>query len=144
MPRAFPEPGKGFPKALAALREVIKGGIVADDVVVLSGAAPVLIDPSAYKHRVTSGGTAGTEVVQVPSGKEIGQRVLIVFEAEGNVADVVQVAEGGAVQFVEDGYVGGLSTARATISLDTPGESVLLEYTDSDEWNILYTDGVVA
>ncbi len=145
MALAFPAEGsKAFPKALEDLRAAVKGGVVADDVPVLSGASPVVIDPLAYKHLVTTGATAGNEVVQVPPGLEIGQRVLIVFDVEGNASDVVRINDDGVSSLESGGIVGDTPAVITNIDLDTPGESALLEYEGGDVWNLLYTDGVTS
>ena len=144
MGRAFPDRGKGFPHALGGLRDAVKGGIVADSLPITSGADPVAIDPSVYKHLVTSGGTQGNEVVQVPSAAEVGQRVLIEFAVEGDASDVVRINDDGSSSIQSQGAVGETPSAVTNIDLDTPGEFALLEYQGGDVWNLLYTSGAVS
>ncbi len=117
MPKAFPEPGKGFPKSLEPLRSAVKGGIVADDVNVLSGASPVALDVNAYKQVVRSGATAGNEVVQLPSATEVGQKVLVLFSVEGNASDVVRINDDGTSSLQRTGIQGsvGLETVNKVI-----------------------------
>ncbi len=144
MAKAFPEAGKGFPKSLEDLRAAVSGGAVADSVPRTSGASSILLDSTVYKHLITTGATAGNEIVQVPVPAAVGQRILIDFTAEGNAADVVRVNGDGTATMQSQGTVGETPVAVTNIDLDTPGEFALLEYQGGNKWNLLYTDGVTS
>lgn len=147
MARAFDpinRPGKGLPKSLSELQAAVGGGIVADDLHYNSGAVAIVVDPDVYQSRVTSGGTQGNEVVQVPSAAVVGSRHLVTFEAEGDASDVVRVNGGAGVSLQQLGLQGETPGAVTNVDLDTPGEFVLLEYQGNDTWNIIYTDGATS
>lgn len=147
MARAFDpinRPGKGLPKSLSALQSAVKGGLVADDLHRISGAVAIVVDPDVYHSRVTSGGTQGNEVVQVPSASVVGARHLVTFEAEADASDVIRVNGGAGVTLQTGGAEGETPGAVTNVDLDTPGEFVLLEYQGNDTWNILYTDGATS
>lgn len=144
MPKAFPEPGKGFPKSLSELRDAVKGGIVADSVRQTSGASPVVVDGTVYETLVRSGGTAGNENVELGVPLSVGQRKLVTFEVEGNAADVVIVVPGAGATLQTQGVAGdGAPAAQTSVDLDTPAEFVLVEASAPTVWNVIYTDGVI-
>lgn len=67
---------------------------------VTSGAAPINLDPSYRIHLVTSGGTGGVEVVNMPllplgPGEEnnlrVNERHLVIFQTQTHVDDVLHV-----------------------------------------------------
>ncbi len=136
--------GKGLPRSLENLRAALVGGVVADSLPVLSGAAPVVSDASVYESLVTSGGTAGLEIVQLPAGAKAGQRHLVTFVVEGNAADVVRVNDDGVSSIQSGGIVGDTPAAITNVDLDTPGEYALFESEGGDVWNLLYTDGATS
>jgi len=147
MARAFDpinRPGKGLPKSLAGLQDAVGGGVVADDLHYISGGSAIEVDPSIYHSRVTSGGTQGNEVVNVPSASVVGSRHLVTFEAEADASDVVRVNAAAGVSLQSGGAEGETPAAVTNVDLDTPGEFVLLEYQGGDTWNILYTDGATS
>ncbi len=147
MPKAFDDlnkPGKGLPKSLENLKNALAGGSVGDSVAQTSGAAPVSLDLVAYETKITSGATAGNEVVNVAAaGSHVGQRKLVTFETEGGASDVVRI-NGSGQTLQSQGAVGETPAAVTNIDLDTPGEFALLEYQGGDTWNLLYTDGVTS
>ncbi len=138
------KPGKGLPRSLENLKIALRGGIVADDVVIETGGSPVLVDVSAYESTVRTGGTAGNEVLQIPVGTKVGQRHLVTFSAEGNASDVVRINDDGSSSLRSGGVVGDTPSAITNVDLDTPGEFALFEYEGGDTWNLLYTDGAIS
>lgn len=58
-----------------------------------TGASPVTIDPTVFLTKITSGGTAGTEIVIFDDyiADQAGKPHLIVLETRTNVADVIQL-----------------------------------------------------
>lgn len=143
MAKAFPEAGKGFPKALEDLRAAVQGGGVLDSVDRVSGASPIVLESLVYKHLITSGGT-GTEVVQLPVPAEVGSRILVDFVVEGDASDVVRINGDGTATIESGGIVGDTPSAITNVDLDTPGEYALFEYEGGDVWNLLYTDGATS
>lgn len=147
MTRAFDNlsaPGKGLPRSLKNLRDALAGGIIADDLRVASGAAPVVLDVDVYESLVRTGATAGNEVVQLPAGAKAGQRHLVTFENEGNASDVVRINDDGVSSIQSGGIVGDTPAAITNVDLDTPGEYALFESEGGDVWNLLYTDGATS
>ena len=110
MAKAFPDPGKGFPRSLEALRAAVKGGVIADSVNRTSGASAITLDADVYKHLITTGGTAGNEIVKLPVATEIGQKILIDFAVEGNAADVVRINDDGTSSLQRFGVEGGIGS----------------------------------
>ncbi len=135
--------GKGLPRSLTGA-DSINGGAIQDTEQLNSGAATLVIDPQPFRTFINSGGTAGNEIVQLPSGAFAGQRKLIEFGGELNAADVIRINDDGVSSIQELGLQGETPTARTNVDLDTPGEYVLLEYQGNDVWNILYTTGAVS
>ena len=58
-----------------------------------TGAAPVSIDPTVFLSKITSGGTAGIEIVSFDdyTPDQSGKPHLIVFETQTDPADVIQI-----------------------------------------------------
>ena len=147
MARAFDtsRPGKGFVKALAFLRAAIRGGIVADDVRVQSGASPVVLDPSVYESQVRSSGAATQQVLQIPAGTKIGQRHLVTFTTETAGGDSLRINGGAGVSLQQQGITGDTAAAAVTnVDLAAVNDRCLLEYSAPNTWNIVYTNGTLS
>lgn len=147
MARAFDtsRPGKGFVKALALLRTAIRGGLVADDVRVQSGASPVVLDPSVYESQVRSSGAATQQVLQIPAGSKVGQRHLVTFATEVAGGDSLRVNAGAGVSLQQTGITGDAVPAAVTnVDLAAVNDFVLFEYSVTNTWNIIYTNGTLS
>jgi len=147
MARAFDtsRPGKGFVKALALLRTAIRGGLVADDVNVQSGASTVVLDPTPYESRVRSSGAATQQVLQIPAGTKVGQRHLVTFVTEVAGGDSLRINAGAGVSLQQAGIQGDAAAAAVTnVDLAAVNDRCLFEYSAPNTWNIIYTNGTLS
>lgn len=101
-----------------------------------SGASAVTLDFDAYKNVITTGGTGGSEDVNVPAvaGFEIGERFLVYLGTRTDASDVVNlnhalITSGGA--------------ATTNVDMDAADEWVLLERRDA-AWEIIAHNATVA
>jgi len=74
--------------------------ILPTDTNITTGAAPLTLDPTVRYYSITSGGTGGVEIVNLPNlpldangynGQYIGQQCLIYLETQTNPSDVVEI-----------------------------------------------------
>lgn len=138
---SIPRRVKGLPRSLPALYDAFRSiPLFGSEEKVLSGAAAIEVSGQAYKVSVTTGGTAGAEVVNLPAGSEIGQRILIELETRTNAADLVDLGVANIQRLQISGETGQNVT---NLDLDAVGEFALLEWTGS-AWNLLYSNGTVA
>lgn len=154
MAKAFESPrrnsGKGFPRALARLREFLAGGSVQDfRRITLEGAGPLLfvVEPNeAYEIRVTTSGSAGAEGIdlEVSPNVKVGQHLLITLEALTDSSDTVVLAEDASVTLLTDAVTAGTGGAVASVTFDTVGQFALLKYIGNDTWDIVVSDATIA
>ena len=135
--------GKGLPRSLKGA-DTVNGGAIQDTVDVALGAAAVQLDPQPFNTRLSTSGSAGNEIAQLPAGAFPGQRKHLVFQEEGNAADVVRINGAAGVTLQSQGAVGETPAAVTNIDFDTVGEYALLEYQGNDTWNLLYTTGATS
>ncbi len=100
---------------------------------VTSGAAPVDLDPSYRIHKIITGGTAGTEVVNLPNIPfdvagdaelaRIGERHIVYVETYTDPGDVVSVT-------INDGETIGALGINGVLSATT--DAVVLDYEEAE------------
>jgi len=103
-----------------------------------SDAAAVDVDLTTYETKLTTGGSAGSEDVNVGDGSDalaIGQRKLITLDTRTDASDVVNLDHANIVN------ASGVQTTN--VDLDAEGEFVLLEWNGA-KWQIIYSDATVA
>jgi hypothetical protein len=156
MARAFDpaRPGKGFPHALARLREFLAGGQVQDfEEVSLPDVGPTEFTPlanQAYELRVHALEDAVTvhdlDLMLTAAGAlKVGHRLLVTYASEVNAGASVTLTEGADVVIREQAFEGGTPGAVASITFAAVGDAALLEYRGvvggDDEWNVVYLTG---
>jgi hypothetical protein len=106
-----------------------------------SGAAPITLLAGVYRHNITTGGTAGNETVNLPTGDYVGQRILVHELVRTNASDVIQI---GLTNLTAQAVVGDTAEDNTitAMSLDAAGDFLLAEWMGTD-WNLLYTNGTV-
>lgn len=99
-----------------------------------SGAAAITLDTAFYKSEITSGGTAGSEDVNLGDGTgiEIGERKLVEFTVETNAADVLNLDHANMVN--------AAGTAATNVDLTGVGDSILFEW-NGTAWQVVYNNG---
>lgn len=111
-----------------------------ESVQVTTGASPTNLDISVERHIVTTGGTGGSEDLNVGdgTGASVGQ---IVYVEIGTLADPSDVVNMDHANIHSD--VAGTNTATNNVDLDAAGEFIYMQWTGS-EWLILYSDATVS
>lgn len=107
--------------------------LVKEAVGLTSGSSAVSVDTAVYKTEITTGGTAGSEDVNIGdgTGAVIGERHLIELTTRTNASDVVNLDHLNVHN--------AAGTALTNLDMDAEGEFVLVEWTGS-EWQIIYSD----
>jgi hypothetical protein len=103
----------------------------------VSGAAAITLDISVYQSVITTGGTAGSEDVNIGdgTGAVVGQRKLVTLGTRTDGSDVVNL---------DHANIHNASGTQCTnVDLDAANEFVLVEWTGS-EWQIIYANATVA
>lgn len=130
---------KHLPHSLEEFYEDLQGApnMVNEAEAVASGAVALTLDPSVYGAEITTGGTAGSEDVNLGdgTGAVVGQRKLITLSVRTNASDVVNLDHANMVN--------AAGTTATNVDLDAAGEFVLLEWNGA-KWQVVYTNGTVA
>ena len=105
-----------------------------------TGASAVSATTTAYETKITTGGTAGAENINLPDGDFVGQRKLFTLAVRTNASDVVDLQ---AAKLGRLNISGSTSQNVTNLDLDAVGEYALLEW-DGTEWNVIYTNGTIA
>lgn len=102
-----------------------------------SGAAAVAVNLARYKTEITTGGTAGSEDVNVGDGTgiEVGDRKLIEMVTRTNASDVVNLDHANIAN------AAGVQATNA--DLDAAGEFVLLEW-NGTKWQVIHASATIA
>jgi len=125
-------PENALKHTLEALYDFLKASpnMLNESVPLTTGAAPVSPDLTVYETKITSGGTAGSEDLNVGDGTGaiIGQRHLFTFETRTNGSDVINFDHAN----MDDGLT------ITDVSMDAADEFILLEW-NGLKWQIIYS-----
>lgn len=106
-----------------------------------TGASPTDVDPSVLYYEITTGGTAGEEIINVPlpdlpvdgwaNGTLVGRRILLLLKEQTDPGDTVKVTI--------DGVATNLSAAPTTINDAVSISNVILDFVGASvavEWRL--------
>lgn len=117
-------------------------------VAITTGAAPVTGDPNVALYSITTGGTGGTEVIDIPNfpldaaavnAENTGRRIFLHLISQTNGGDIVAVTADGSAAlsftppFMSMNNITTLQTTGAT--MDYEGACICLEWIE-DSWAI--------
>lgn len=112
-----------------------------------TGASPVTVDIDVRAYAITTGGTAGSEVINLPNPTldinaeynfaYIGQRVIFYLAVQTNPADVVKITAAGNDEVISFGRQENPFWTRTHtvdgVRLDTVGQAAVLIWS-GDKW----------
>lgn len=121
---------------------------------IVTGAVPVDIGPDAFIASVTSGGTAGAEIINILAppldidgyynADYLGTQITIILTTQTDPADVVTITNDGAasVQLFPEGFIETGAIGYADVRLNFLGAAVTYVWI-GDNWALYYaaTDG---
>ena len=101
-----------------------------------TGAAATIMNPNIYESLITTGGTAGSEDLNIGDGTDItvGQRKLVTLAVRTNASDVLNLDHAN----IHD----AAGVAMTNCDLDAVDEFILMEW-NGVEWQELYSDATI-